>query len=88
MLLECPQWQDLRRELVAAAGKRWGDVYFLLGGWNGWEDRHTGKPVDGLKEKWKPNYTVVKATIQFLQRTRRFRDGYREACTSNPPQNV
>lgn len=85
ILLECAQWRDLRRELVAEAGTRWGDISFLLGGWNGWGDQHTRKPVDGPKEKWKPNLAVVKATIQFLQKTGRLRDGKGEAYTSNPP---
>lgn len=48
---------------MAKAGPRWGDMSFLLGGWNGWEDRQTGKPIDGPKEKWKPNLAIVKAAI-------------------------
>lgn len=88
VLLACPRWQGLRQELVVEAGARWGDISFLLGGWSGWEDRRTGKPADGPKDKWKPNLAAVKATIQFLQRTGRFSDNYKEVDTSNPPREV
>jgi hypothetical protein len=29
------------------------------------------KPLDGEKDNWKPNLTVVRATVQFLQETGR-----------------
>jgi hypothetical protein len=32
VLLYCPRWAAVRAELQAAAGERWGDVSYLLGG--------------------------------------------------------
>jgi hypothetical protein len=32
VILSCPQWAEARRVLRAAAGDRWGDVPYLLGG--------------------------------------------------------
>jgi hypothetical protein len=40
------------------AGKRWGDISFLLGGWSNTRQ-------DGVKTKWQPDYEVVRATIKF-----------------------
>lgn len=60
-----------RAELQAAAGARWGDVPFMLGGWSQRRDERTGRLLDGPREKWKPNIEVVKATIRFLQGTQR-----------------
>jgi hypothetical protein len=62
---------EARRELRAAAGDRWGDVPYLLGGWGTRKDVRTGQLLDGLKEKWKPDLAVVKATIRFLEKTGR-----------------
>jgi hypothetical protein len=54
---------------VAAEGRA-GDVPFLLGGWGTKKDSK-GQLVDGLRDKWKPDLKVVKATIRFLEQTGR-----------------
>jgi hypothetical protein len=51
---------------------RWGDLAYALGGWSGRTDRETGKPIDGLKRRWKPNVKVLKAVIQYVKTTKRF----------------
>jgi ribonuclease HI len=67
----CPLWTEQRKTLRAAAGNRWGDVSYLLGGWSKRKDLISGKLLDGEKDNWKPDITVVKATVQFLQETGR-----------------
>jgi hypothetical protein len=57
--------------LRVAAGERWGEVSYLLGGWSKRKDAKSGKFLDGEKDHWKPDLTVVKATVQFLQETGR-----------------
>jgi hypothetical protein len=54
-----------------AAGKRWGDLLYLLGGYSRKRELRTGKPADGPMEKWAPDLEMVKITIQFLQQTTR-----------------
>jgi hypothetical protein len=49
----------------------WGDVPYLLGGWGRRRDPESGELLDGERETWKPNLTVVKATVQFLKETGR-----------------
>jgi hypothetical protein len=46
-------------------------VSYLLGGWSKRKDAKSGKFLDGEKDHWKPDLTVVKATVQFLQETGR-----------------
>jgi ribonuclease HI len=71
ILCVCPLWAIQRRVLQAVAGDRQGDVSHLLGGWGQRKDPSSGKLLDGEKESWKPDLTVVKATVQFLQETGR-----------------
>lgn len=71
VLLHCPRWTAARVQLQAAAGDRWGDVSYLLGGWGTKKHWETGEPLDGPKERWKPDLKVVKHTIRFLQHTGR-----------------
>jgi hypothetical protein len=49
-------------------GDRWGDLEYALGGWSGRLERGT-KPVDGLKERWKPKLVVLRAVIQYAKVT-------------------
>jgi hypothetical protein len=67
----CPLWTEHRKALRIAAGERGGDLSYLLGGWGKRKDATTGKLIDGEKNKWKSDITVVKATVQFLQETGR-----------------
>lgn len=71
VLLRCPRWTDIRREMREVAGIRWGDLSYLLGGYSMKKELRTGKPVDGPREKWAPSLEMVKSTIQFLQQTTR-----------------
>ena len=57
--------------LQAITGDRWGDISYMLGGWGKRKDPISGRLLDGEKESWKPDLTVVKATVQFLQETGR-----------------
>jgi len=52
-------------------GDRWGDASYPLGGWSGFRDVHTGKLVDGPRERWKPNLKVVKVSFRLLHQTGR-----------------
>lgn len=71
ILCVCPLWTEQRKTLQKAVGDRWGDVPYLLGGWGKRRDARTGKPLDGDKSEWKPDLTIVKATVRFLQETGR-----------------
>jgi hypothetical protein len=62
---------------MAKAGKRWGDISFLLGGW-------TNTREDGAKAIWQPNYEVVRATIKFAMETGRL-DAEDRLIDSNRP---
>jgi hypothetical protein len=71
VLCVCPLRAIQRRTLQAIAGDRWGDISYLLGGWEKREDANSGKLLDGERDNWKPDLTVVKATVQYLQKTDR-----------------
>jgi hypothetical protein len=70
VILVCRQWVKEREELRVVAEGRAGDVSFLLGGW-GIKKDSKGQFIDGPREKWMPDLKVVKATIRFLEQTRR-----------------
>jgi hypothetical protein len=53
-----------KAELQAAGGDKWGDMSYPLGGWGLRKYWETGEPLDGSKEKWKPDLKVVKHTIR------------------------
>jgi ribonuclease HI len=71
VLLRCDKYAQARKALREAAGDRWGDASYLLGGWSGRKDARTGKLVDGPRESWKPDLKVVKASIRFFYQTGR-----------------
>lgn len=70
VVLQCPMWRSQRGQLKEAAGNRWGNMSFLLGGKSRKSDPRTGKPING--DKWRPNMKVVRETIAFLKSTGRF----------------
>jgi hypothetical protein len=74
VLLRCPLWAGIRLAMKEAAGRRWGDLSYLLGGYSKKRELRTGKSADGPMEKWAPNLEMVKTTIQFLQQTTRMGD--------------
>ncbi len=69
-LLQCHRWDDLRAELIAKAGNRASDLSFLLGGWTDAKDAK-GNLINGNKEKWKPDCSVISATLSYIRRTGR-----------------
>lgn len=40
-----------------------GRLSYLLGGWGKRKDANSGKSLDGERDNWKPNLTVVKAMV-------------------------
>jgi hypothetical protein len=71
VLCVCLLWATQWKTLQAVAGNRWGDVSYLLGGWGKRRDAKSGKLLDGEKDNWRPDLTVVKATVRYLQETGR-----------------
>lgn len=68
LLLECQRWEEKRKVLRPKVGNRWGDLSYMLGGWNSWKDRR-GNTLDGAQEKWKPVIPIVRAVAQFVLAT-------------------
>ena len=58
LLFRCPRWSHFRGEIRRLAGHRWGDTWYLLGGWS-------GDQKNGALAKWKPTNEMVTATINF-----------------------
>jgi len=50
----------------------WSDLAYALGGWSGRRDGRTSRFPDSPRKEWKPNLSVIKATIQFVMNTGRF----------------
>jgi hypothetical protein len=46
----------------------------MLGGWSDLRD-FSGRLVDGRRDRWKPNWTVIKAVISFVKKTGRINLG-------------
>jgi hypothetical protein len=69
-LIACPKWTNERQQLKQAAGARWTDLSYLLGGWSG-KKLPNGEYLDGPRDKWRPNLKVVSATIAFAKETKR-----------------
>jgi hypothetical protein len=69
-LFVCPKWAEQRQHLRSAMGNRWSDLPYALGGWN---DRRNqkGELLDGEKERWKPDISVLKAVVKFVKATGR-----------------
>jgi hypothetical protein len=70
-IYECLLPQKYRQVAIEAMGHRWRDLFYIVGGWNPWEDPKTGQPVDGPKGKWYANLPAVKAALHFLCMTER-----------------
>jgi ribonuclease HI len=73
-LFDCQKWYNDRNQLRQIAGPRWGDLSYMLGGWSDLRD-FSGRLVDGRKDHWKPNCTVIKAVISFVKKTGRINLG-------------
>jgi ribonuclease HI len=69
-LFRCPRWRTKRDELQLASLPRWGDHAYCVGAWS--ERRgHNGQYVNGAKEKWKPDLSVIKKVLNFVKATQR-----------------
>lgn len=66
VLLRCNLYAEARKASWEAAGDRWGDASYLLGGWSGRKNARMGKLVEGPRKSWKPDLKVVRASIRFL----------------------
>ncbi len=62
LILECQRREGERQVLRPKIGDRWGDLSYMLGGWNSWKDRRSNT-LDGAKEKWKPVIPIVIAVV-------------------------
>jgi ribonuclease HI len=69
-LFECPRWDQHRGRLREAAGSRWGDLSFVLGG-RVERRKPSGELLDGPRKSWKPDIEVVNRTIEFAIATGR-----------------
>jgi hypothetical protein len=69
-LLECRRWNEQHQELQGAAGTRWGDLSYLLGGRTELR-KPNGEHLDGKPENWKPNLEIVRKTLNFALNTKR-----------------
>ena len=70
LLFLCPEWNFLRQPLKEAAGPRWGDLSYALGGWTS-RKKADGSFLDGRKDGWKPPVSMVEATLHFVEATGR-----------------
>ncbi|KAF2258524.1 hypothetical protein CC78DRAFT_478496, partial [Lojkania enalia] len=61
-LFECTRWTEQRMPLVEAAGARWGDLSFFLGGRTE-RKTATGEYLDGPPKSWTPDIEIVKQAI-------------------------
>jgi hypothetical protein len=66
-LFLCPLWRQQRQGMRAAHGSRYCNISYALGGYS--DHKENGKIVDGEKDKWKPDWNAVKATIEFAKAT-------------------
>jgi hypothetical protein len=70
-VFDCPQWETHRQDLRRVLEERWRDFAYAVGAWSGRREIGTRRPVDGPREKWKPNLTVIKAVTRFVLATGR-----------------
>lgn len=55
--------------MKSAHGRRFGNISYALGGYS--DHKENEKIVDGEKDKWRPDWQAVKATIEFAKATGR-----------------
>jgi hypothetical protein len=63
VLLRCPPWVEGRPAMMKAAGRRRGDLSYMLGGYSKKRELGTGKSADDSMEKCAPNLELVKIMI-------------------------
>jgi len=68
-LVDCGRWTAERRQHLQSQTNRWSDVSHILGGW-------LNARIDGPRDKWMANVTLVKATIEFAKATGRLASEY------------
>jgi ribonuclease HI len=69
-LFRCPRWRTTRNDLQLTSQPRWGEHAYCLGAWSDQRGRD-GQYVHGEKEKWKPDMSAIKNTLNFVKATRR-----------------
>jgi hypothetical protein len=68
-LFACPRWKNERRAMEAAHGNRYWELSYALGEYSTAE--RDGKKRDGEKNKWQPDWSAIKATIEYAIKTGR-----------------
>jgi hypothetical protein len=76
-LFSCRRWEQQRTKLREQHGDRFGDLSYALGGYSSRQEG--GRNIDGPIERWKPDISIVKATIQFAKETGRLHSSRQEA---------
>ncbi|OCK74395.1 hypothetical protein K432DRAFT_310796, partial [Lepidopterella palustris CBS 459.81] len=71
------RWAQQRTKLRQQHEDRCEDPSYALGGYS---SRERGKKIDGPHKHWKPDISVVKATIQFAKDTGRLHPGEQDAA--------
>jgi hypothetical protein len=61
-------------------GERFGDLSYALGGYSSRQEG--GKSIDGPIERWKPDISMVRATIQFAIDTGHLQASDQEAASA------
>ena len=67
----------VREMLRTKVGVRWGDLSYMLGGWNSWKDRG-GSTLDSPRENWRPSVSTVKVVIKFAMVAKKTYTQYRK----------
>jgi hypothetical protein len=74
-----------RIKLREQHGDRFGDLSYALGGYS--RRREGGRNIDGPIERWKPDISVVKATIEFAKETGRLHLSVQDAESTEADVN-
>jgi hypothetical protein len=78
-LFSCRRWAQQRINLRQQHRERFGDLSFALGGYS--SRREGDRSIDGPIEQWKPDISMVRATIQFAMDTGRLYPNEQDATS-------
>ena len=84
-LFSCRRWAQQRAKLRQQHGTRFGDLSYALGGYSSRQEG--GKNIDGPLKHWKPDISVVRATIQFAKDTGRLHPSEQDAVNAEAERN-
>jgi hypothetical protein len=79
-LFSCSRWKQQRTKMRQQHGERFGDLSYALGGYSSRQEG--GKNIDGPIEHWKPDISMVRATIQFATDTGRLQASNQEEVSA------